>query len=147
MLSPKRIKYRKPYRGRLRGRSLRGNSISFGDYGLQASQTVWITARQIEASRRVFSRYVRRTGKLWIRIFPDKNITIRASETRIGSGKGRPTYWVAFVKNGTMIFEIRGISEIRARQAVRIASSKLPTKTNFVRNKDQKLVLVKPRIR
>lgn len=132
MLSPKRIKYRKPYRGRLSGRAFRGNFVSFGDYGLQALQPAWLTSRQIEARRRVLTRYVRRGGKLWIRIFPDKSITKRAAETRIGSGKGSPEYWVAVVKPGTMLFELRGISEIKARQAIQIASSKLPTKAQFI---------------
>jgi large subunit ribosomal protein L16 len=132
MLSPKRTKYRKPYRGRLSGKASRRNLVSFGDYGLQAIQPSWITSRQIEARRRVLTRYVRRRGKLWIRIFPDKTITRRAAETRIGSGKGNPDYWVAVVKPGTILFEIRGISEISARQAMRIASSKLPTKAQFV---------------
>ena len=132
MLSPKRVKYRKPYRGRLSGRASRGNLVSFGDYGLQALQPAWITSRQIEAGRRVLTRYVRRRGKLWIRIFPDKTITRRAAETRIGSGKGRPDYWVAIVKPGTIVFELRGISEMIARQSIRIASSKLPIKAQFV---------------
>jgi large subunit ribosomal protein L16 len=132
MLSPKRVKYRKPYRGRLSGKALRGNLVSFGDYGLQAIQPAWITSRQIEARRRVLTRYVRRRGKLWIRVFPDKTITRRAAETRIGSGKGRPDYWVAVIKPGMIIFELRGISETLARQAIRIASSKLPTKAQFV---------------
>jgi large subunit ribosomal protein L16 len=106
--------------------------VSFGDYGLQALQPAWITSRQIEARRRVLTRYVRRRGKLWIRIFPDKTITRRAAETRIGSGKGSPDYWVAVVKPGTIVFELRGISETIARQAIRIASSKLPIKSQFV---------------
>jgi large subunit ribosomal protein L16 len=140
MLSPKRVKYRKPYRGRLSGKASRGNLVSFGEYGLQAIQAAWITSRQIEARRRVLTRYVRRRGKLWIRVFPDKTITRRAAETRIGSGKGSPDYWVAVVKPGTIIFELRGISETLARQAIRIASSKLPTKAQFVLKTVKKLI-------
>jgi large subunit ribosomal protein L16 len=132
MLSPKRVKYRKPYRGRLSGKASRGNLVSFGEYGLQAIQAAWITSRQIEARRRVLTRYVRRSGKLWIRIFPDKAITQRPAETRIGSGKGVLNYWVATVRPGTIIFELQGVTETKARQAIRIATSKLPTKTQFV---------------
>ena len=132
LLSPKRTKFRKPHRGRLTGRTFRGHVVSFGEYGLQALQPAWLTSRQIEASRRVLTRYVRRGGKLWIRVFPDKNITKRPAETRIGSGKGNPEYWVAVVYPGTMLFELHGISELLARQAFRIAASKLPTKVQFV---------------
>lgn len=132
MLSPKRTKYRKPYRGSLGGKASSGCRMCFGDYGLQAIQSSWLTSRQIEAGRRVLTRYVRRTGKLWIRVFPDKSITLRAAETRIGSGKGVPEYWVAVIKPGTIIFELRGIPEITARQAIKIAASKLPTKVQFV---------------
>jgi large subunit ribosomal protein L16 len=133
MLSPKRVKYRKPYRGDLRRNVPRGNLVSFGDYGLQVEQSVWLTSRQIEASRRVLTRYVRRNGKLWIRVFPDKIITKRPEETRIGSGKGNPEFWVSVVRPGIMIFELCGISETIARKAVRIAGSKLPVKVQFVR--------------
>jgi large subunit ribosomal protein L16 len=133
MLSPKRIKYRKPYRGRLSGRAFRGNFVSFGDYGLQALQPAWLTSRQIEARRRVLTRYVRRGGKLWIRIFPDKVITKRPAETRIGSGKGTPEYWVAVVHEGTILFELCGISESVARQAIKITASKIPVKVQFVK--------------
>jgi large subunit ribosomal protein L16 len=132
MLSPKRTKYRKPYRGRLKGQAFCRSSVVFGDYGLQSIQAAWITARQIESSRRVLTRYVRRSGKLWIRIFPDKTITSRPEETRIGSGKGNPDYWVTVVRPGIVLFELCGISEIIARQAIRIASSKLPIKVQFV---------------
>jgi large subunit ribosomal protein L16 len=132
MLSPKRTKYRKPHRGTLNNSSFRGNSVFFGDYGLQSTQSAWITSRQIESGRRVLVRYIRRSGKIWIRIFPDKIITKRPQETRIGSGKGRLRYWVAVVYQGTVIFELSGISRNTARQAIRIAASKLPIKAKFV---------------
>lgn len=132
MLSPKRTKYRKPHRGRLRGRSYCGNLISFGEFGIQSTQRAWLTSRQIEAGRRVLTRYTRRGGKLWIRIFPDKRITRRPAETRIGSGKGRLEYWVALVYPGTIIFELRGVSESIVRQATRLVGSKLPVKVQFV---------------
>jgi large subunit ribosomal protein L16 len=132
MLSPKRTNYRKPHRGRLSGRSYRGNLVSFGDCGIQSIQRSWLTSRQIEASRRVLTRYSRRGGKLWIRIFPDKRIMRRPEETRIGSGKGNPEYWVALVYPGTIIFELRGVSEGIVRQATRLVGSKLPIKVQFV---------------
>jgi len=132
MLSPKRVKYRKPHRGRLSGRSYRRNLISFGDFGIQSVQRAWLTSRQIESSRRVLTRYTRRGGKLWIRIFPDKRITRRPRETRIGSGKGRLEYWVALVYPGTIIFELRGISENVARQVTRLVGYKLPVKVQFI---------------
>ncbi len=132
MLSPKRTKYRKHHRGRLKGKAMRGNKIAFGDFGLQALEPCWITSRQIESGRRVLTRYVRRGGKLWIRIFPDKPITMRPAGTRMGSGKGDPKYWVAVVQPGKIIYEMKGISETIARQALRIASYKMPTKTKFV---------------
>jgi len=116
----------------LKGQAFCGSSVVFGDYGLQSIQAAWITARQIESSRRVLTRYVRRSGKLWIRIFPDKTITSRPEETRIGSGKGNPDYWVTVVRPGIVLFELCGISEIIARQAIRIASSKLPIKVQFI---------------
>jgi len=131
MIRPKRIKYRKPHRGRLSGRSLRGNLVAFGEYGLQAAQPRWIGYRQLEARRRVLTRYVRRGG-LWIRVFPDKPVTIRPAETRIGSGKGSLEYWVAVVRPGQILFELRGVSETSARRAIRIATSKLPIKTRFI---------------
>jgi len=131
MLRPKRTKYRKPHRGRLKGRSSRGNFIAFGEYGLQAAQPRWIRSRQLEARRRVLTRYVRRGG-LWIRVFPDKPVTMRAAETRMGSGKGSPEYWVAVVRPGQVLFELRGVSETSARRAIRIATSKLPIKTRFI---------------
>ena len=132
MLSPKRVRFRRQHRGRLKGHSFRGNTIAFGDFGLQALEPCWLTSRQIESGRRVLTRYVRRGGKLWIRIFPDKPITMRAAGTRMGSGKGAPEYWVAVVLPGKIIYEIRGVSEIVARQALRIASYKMPVKTKFL---------------
>jgi large subunit ribosomal protein L16 len=132
MLSPKRTKYRKPHRGRRKGQSSCRNLVSFGDYGLQTIKPAWITSRQIESSRRVLTRYVRRIGKLWIRIFPDKAITKRPAETRIGSGKGNLEYWVSMVYPGIILFELYGIPETLARQAMSIAASKLPTKVQFV---------------
>ena len=132
MLSPKRVKFRRQHRGRLKGKAYRGNTIAFGDFGLQALEPCWITSRQIESGRRVLTRYVRRTGKLWIRIFPDKPITMRPAGTRMGSGKGAPEYWVAVVKPGKVIYEIRGVTEIVARHALRIASYKMPIKTKFL---------------
>lgn len=132
MLSPKRTKFRRPHRGNFRGTATRGNTISFGDYALQALEPCWLTSRQIEAGRRVMTRYVRRTGKLWIRIFPDKPITIRPAETRMGSGKGSPDYWVAVIKPGKVIYEITGVPEAVARQALKIASYKMPVKTKFL---------------
>jgi len=132
MLSPKRTKYRKPHRGRLKGQAMRGNKISFGDFGLQALEPGWITSRQIEAGRRAMSRYARRGGKLWIRVFPDKSITARAAETRMGAGKGAPDYWVAVVKPGKILYEMRGVSEAVARSSMRIAAYKIPVKTKFI---------------
>ncbi|MFZ9160831.1 MAG: 50S ribosomal protein L16 [Aquirufa sp.] len=132
MLSPKRTKYRKRHRVRRNGRAATGNTVTFGDFGLQSAAPAWVTARQLEASRRVLTRYVRRGGKLWIRVFPDKAVTRRPAETRRGSGKGSPEFWVAVVRPGTVVFEIAGISESSAREARRIASSKRPRKTTFV---------------
>jgi large subunit ribosomal protein L16 len=132
MLSPKRTKYRKHHRGNLKGKALRGNKITFGEFGLQALQPCWITARQIESGRRVLTRYVRRSGKLWIRIFPDKPITTKPAGTRMGSGKGAPDYWVAVVRPGKIIYEMKGVTEAIARQALRIAAYKMPIKTKFI---------------
>ena len=132
MLSPKRTTYRKHHRGRLRGKATRGNTIAFGEFALQALEPCWITSRQIEAGRRVLTRYVRRGGKLWIRLFPDKPVTIRPAGTRMGSGKGYPEYWVAVVNTGKIIYEMKGVSEIIAKQAMRIASYKMPVKTKFL---------------
>jgi large subunit ribosomal protein L16 len=132
MLMPKRVKYRKQMRGRLKGKAGRGSQIAFGEYGLQALEPCWMTSRQIEAARRAIVRYVRRGGKLWIRVFPDKPVTVKPAETRMGSGKGNVDHWVAVVKPGRIIFEIAGVSEDAAREALRLASHKLPIKTQFV---------------
>jgi large subunit ribosomal protein L16 len=132
MLSPKRTKYRKYHRGRMRGKATRGNEVSFGKYGLQALEPSWITSRQIEATRRAISRYTKRGASLWIRIFPDKSVTARAAESRMGSGKGAVDYWVATVKPGTILFEISAVPEEVARAAFKLASYKLPIKTKFI---------------
>jgi len=132
MLSPRRTKFRKQQRGRMRGMATRGADLNFGDFGLQALEPSWITSRQIEASRRAMTRYIRRGGKIYIRIFPDKPITMRPAETRMGSGKGAPEFWVAVVKPGRILFEIAGVPEATAREAMRLASFKLPIKTKFI---------------
>jgi len=138
MLSPKRTKYRKFHRGRMRGKATRGNTVVFGDYGLQALEPSWITSRQIEATRRTITRYTKRGGKLWIKIFPDKTVTARAAESRMRPGKGAVDYWVAVVKPGTVIFEMAGVSQETARAAMKLASYKLPIKTKFIlKNKDE----------
>jgi len=130
--NPKRTKFRKQHRGNLKGIATRGNSICFGKFALQALEPAWITSRQIEAGRRAITRYARRGGKLWIRIFPDKPITIRPAETRMGSGKGSPEYWVAVVKPGKILYEISGVSGNIAKAAMKIASYKMPIRTNFI---------------
>ncbi|MBO1058414.1 MAG: 50S ribosomal protein L16 [Dolichospermum sp. JUN01] len=132
MLSPRRTKFRKQQRGRMEGLASRGSTLNFGDFGLQAQEPSWITSRQIEASRRAMTRYIRRGGKIWIRIFPDKPITMRPAETRMGSGKGNPEFWVAVVKPGRIMFEIGGVTEEIARESMRLADSKLPIKTKFI---------------
>jgi large subunit ribosomal protein L16 len=132
MLSPRRTKFRKQQRGRMKGLATRGNELNFGQFGLQATEPCWITSRQIEASRRAMTRYIRRGGKIWIRIFPDKPVTMRPAETRMGSGKGAPEFWVAVVKPGRILFEIAGVSEEIAKEAMRLASFKLPIKTKFI---------------
>jgi large subunit ribosomal protein L16 len=132
MLSPRRTKFRKQQRGRMKGLASRGNELNFGDYGLQATECSWITSRQIEASRRAMTRYIKRGGKIWIRVFPDKPVTARPAETRMGSGKGAPDYWVAVVKPGRIMFEIGGVAEETAREAMRLAQFKLPIKTKIV---------------
>ncbi|MEX1020569.1 MAG: 50S ribosomal protein L16 [Litorilinea sp.] len=132
MLMPKRVKYRKQMRGRLRGLAHRGSSVSFGQYALQSLEPQYVTSRQIEAARRAVMRYIRRGGKLWIRIFPDRPVTQRAAETRMGSGKGAVDHWVARVKPGRIVFEITGVSEDQAREAFRLAAHKLPMRTQFV---------------
>ena len=136
MLMPKRLKFRKAHRGRMRGMAQRGNTIDFGTYALQAVEPHWITSRQIEAARRAIVRYVRRGGKLWIRIFPDKPVTQRAAETRMGSGKGNVEYYVAVVKPGHILFEMTGVPEEQAREAFRLAQHKLPMRTQFVLRQD-----------
>lgn len=132
MLSPKKTKFRKYHRKRLRGKACRGNHIAFGQYGIQAIEPTWLTSRQIEATRRTITRSVKRGGKLWIRVFPDKAITARAAETRMGSGKGNPEYWVAVIKPGHILFEISDVSERDAKRAMKLASYKLPIKTKFI---------------
>ena len=134
MLSPKRVKFRKQQRGRMRGIATRGNTIAFGKFALQAQECGWITSRQIEASRRAMTRYIKRGGKIWIRVFPDKPITMRPAETRMGSGKGNPEFWVAIVKPNRVLFEMGGteITESIAREAMRLAQYKLPLKTKFI---------------
>lgn len=132
MLSPKRTKYRKPHRGNRKGTALRGNKISFGDFALQAIEPGWITSRQIEAGRRAMSRYAKRGGQLWIRMFPDRSITARAAETRMGAGKGAPDCWVCIVKPGKILYELAGVPETIARSSMRIAAYKMPVKTKFL---------------
>lgn len=132
MLMPKRVKYRKQQRGRMRGLARRGNEIEFGEYGLMSLEPAWITNRQIEAARIAMTRSIKRGGKVWIKIFPDKPVTAKPAETRMGSGKGAPEYWVAVVKPGRIMFELAGVSDERAKEALRLAAQKLPIKTKFV---------------
>ena len=132
MLQPKRVKYRKAHRGSRRGKAQSGNTIVFGDYGLQAQEACWLTSRQIEATRRVIVRYLRRGGKMWIRVFPDKPVTKKPAETRMGGGKGAVDHWVAVIKPGRMLFEISGIKESMAQEAIHLAAYKLPLATKFV---------------
>uniref|UniRef100_UPI00300134CD ribosomal protein L16 n=1 Tax=Prototheca fontanea TaxID=2836215 RepID=UPI00300134CD len=132
MLSPKKTKYRKYHRGSMSGKASRGIKLNFGDYGLQALECSWITSRQIESARRAITRQVRRGGKLWIRIFPDKPVTKRPTDTRMGSGKGAPAFWVAVIKPGKIIYELKGVSEFNARIALKLAASKLPFKTQIL---------------
>lgn len=132
MLLPKRVKYRRVHRGRLKGTASRGNKVTYGEYGLQALEPAWITSNQIEAARIAMTRYIKRGGKVWIKIFPDKPITEKPAETRMGSGKGSPEYWVAVVKPGRIMFELSGVSEEIAREALRLAMHKLPIKCKFV---------------
>ena len=136
MLAPKRVTYRKQMKGRMRGKATRGNYVAFGDYGLQALEPGWITNRTIEAARIAMTRHIKRGGKVWIRIFPDKPITKKPAETRMGKGKGNPEGWVAVVKPGRVMFEIEGISEDLARKALALASAKLPVKTRFIRREE-----------
>ncbi len=139
MLQPKRVKYRKVHRGRLKGSAHSGNTLAFGDFGLRAEESAWVTARQIEAARRVFVRYLHRGGKMWIRIFPDKGVTKKPAETRMGGGKGDPDHWVAVVKRGRIMFELGGVDEKTAAEAARLASSKLPIDTSFVTRERHKI--------
>jgi len=132
MLQPKRVKYRKTHKGHRRGQANSGNTVVFGDFGLQALESAWLTARQIEAARRAITRHIRRGGNIWVRIFPDKSVTKKPAETRMGSGKGPPDHWVAVVKPGRTLFEMGGVSEEVAREAMRLASHKLPIATRFV---------------
>ena len=136
MLMPKRVKYRRVQRGRLKGKALRGNTITNGTFGLVATEPAWITSNQIEAARIAMTRYVKRGGKVWIKIFPGKPITEKPAETRMGSGKGSPEYWVAVVKPGRVMFEMDGVTEEQAREAMRLASNKLPIKCKFVMKSD-----------
>ncbi|HHZ17345.1 MAG TPA: 50S ribosomal protein L16 [Peptococcaceae bacterium] len=136
MLIPKRVKWRKPHRGVMKGKARRGNKVFYGEYGLQAQELAWITNRQIEAARVAMTRYIKRGGQVWIKIFPDKPITAKPAETRMGSGKGTPEYWVAVVKPGRVMFEIAGVDEATAREALRLASHKLPIKTKFVKREE-----------
>jgi large subunit ribosomal protein L16 len=132
MLAPKKVKHRKHHRGRMRGRAKGGTQVTFGDYGLQAVEPAWITNRQIEAARVAMTRHIKRGGKVWVNIFPDKPFTKKPAETRMGSGKGNPEYWVAVVKPGRVMFELAGVGEGDAREALRLAAHKLPIKTRFV---------------
>ncbi len=132
MLMPKRVKYRKKQRGRMKGNAQKGNYVAFGRYGLKALESRWITSRQIEAARIAMTRYIKRGGKVWIRLFPDKPVTQKPAETRMGKGKGAPEHWVAVVRPGRIMFEIEGIDEPTAKEAMRLASHKLPMKTKFV---------------
>ena len=132
MLSPKKVKYRKYQKGRMRGKAYRGSDVSFGDFGLQAIECGWITARQIEAARMAVSRHVKRSGKLWIRIFPDKGLTNKPAETRMGKGKGSPDEWVAVIKPGKVLYEIFGVDEVMARRAFNLAAQKLGVATRFI---------------
>ena len=136
MLMPKRVKYRRVQRGRMKGVATRGNTVSNGSYGLQALEPAWITSNQIEAARIAMTRYIKRGGQVWIKIFPDKPITEKPAETRMGSGKGSPEYWVAVVKPGRVMFEMDGVSETDAKEAMRLAANKLPIKCKFVKKEE-----------
>ena len=139
MLLPKRVKYRRVHRGRLKGKAYRGNKVTYGDYGLQALEPAWITSNQIESARIAMTRYIKRGGQVWIKIFPDKPITEKPAETRMGSGKGSPEYSVAVVKPGRVLFEIKGVPEETAREAMRLAMHKLPIKCKFVTKAEQEV--------
>ena len=133
MLMPKRVKHRKQFRGRMKGAAHRGNFLAYGDIGLVATEPCWVTSQQIEAARIALTRYTKRGGQVWIKIFPDKPVTEKPAETRMGSGKGSPEYWVAVVKHGRVLFEVKGVTEEVAREALRLASHKLPVKTKFIK--------------
>lgn len=133
MLMPKRVKYRRQHRGRMKGKAQKGNALTYGEYGLQALESTWMTANQIEAARRAMTRYIKRGGNIWIKVFPDKPVSKKPAEVRMGSGKGAPEYWVSVVKPGRMLFEMSGVSEDIAREAMRLAARKLPIKTKFVK--------------
>ena len=137
MLLPKRVKYRKVHRGRMTGKATRGNKVTYGEFGLQALEPSWVTSNQIEAARVAMTRYTKRGGQVWIKIFPDKPVTAKPAETRMGSGKGSPEYWVAVVKPGRVMFEIAGVSEETAREALRLASHKLPCKTKVIKRETE----------
>ena len=139
MLLPKRVKYRRVHRGRLKGKAYRGNKVTYGDYGLQALEPAWITSNQIEAARIAMTRYIKRGGQVWIKIFPDKPVTKKPAEVRMGSGKGAPEFWVAVVKPGRVLFEIKGVSEETAREAMRLAMHKLPIKCKFITKAEQEV--------
>ncbi|MCU0642713.1 MAG: 50S ribosomal protein L16 [bacterium] len=136
MLMPKRTKFRKQHRGRMRGKAFRGSNVEFGEYGIKALEPAWITSRQIEAARIAITRHIKRGGRVWIRIFPDKPVTKKPAETRMGKGKGAPEFWVAVVKPGRILFEVEGVSQEIAKQAIRLAAHKLPIKTKFVSRSD-----------
>ena len=137
MLMPKRVKRRRVFRGRMKGKAHRGNFLAYGDFGIVATEPAWVTARQIEAARVALTRYTKRGGQVWIKIFPDKPITEKPAETRMGSGKGSPEYWVAVVKPGRILFEIKGVPEEAAREALRLAMHKLPIKCKFVKREEK----------
>ena len=139
MLMPKRVKFRRVQRGRLKGKAMRGNTVTNGQFGLVALEPAWITSNQIEAARIAMTRYIKRGGKVWIKVFPDKPITEKPAETRMGSGKGSPEYWVAVVKPGRVLFEMDGVDEVVAREAMRLAGHKLPIKTKFMTKKDKEV--------
>ena len=138
MLMPKRVKRRKVFRGRMTGKAMRGNTVSYGSYGMMATEPCWIKSNQIEAARIAMTRYIKRGGKVWIKIFPDKPVTKKPAETRMGSGKGSPEFWVAVVKPGRVLFEIEGVSEEIAKEALRLAGHKLPCKVKFVKKEEDK---------
>ena len=138
MLMPKRVKHRKMMRGRMKGKAQRGNFLAYGDYGLVATQPGWITSNQIEAARQAMTRHTKRGGQVWIKIFPDKSVTAKPAETRMGSGKGAPEYWVAVIKPGRVLFEIKGVNEEIAREALRLAAHKLPIKAKFIKREEEK---------